>query len=79
MRFTYTLTGWEGSATDAQVYDDAITSDLHIPKGKYLLADAGYLLRRNFLFHIVECNITLQSGVGQMSGTCLMIPQWSHS
>jgi hypothetical protein len=43
------LTGWEGSATDAHVYDDAITSDLHIPEEKYLLADAGYPLRRQLL------------------------------
>ena len=61
MRFTYTLTGWEGSATDARVYDDAITSDLHIPEGKYLLADAGYPLRRELLvpyrgvrYHLAE-------------------------
>ena len=61
MRFTYTLTGWEGSATDARVYDDAITSDLHIPKGKYLLADAGYPLRHELLvpyrgvqYHLAE-------------------------
>ena len=61
MRFTYTLTGWEGSATDARVYDDAITSDLHIPEGKYLLADAGYPLRcellvpyRGVRYHLAE-------------------------
>ena len=61
MRFTYTLTGWEGSATDARVYDDAITSDLHIPEGKYLLADEGYPLRRELLvpyrgvrYHLAE-------------------------
>jgi len=40
--FTYSLTGWEGSAADAQVYDDAIRSDLKIPHGWYLLADAGF-------------------------------------
>ena len=61
MRFTYTLTGWEGSATDARVYDDAITNDLHIPKGKYLLADAGYPLHHELLvpyrgvrYHLAE-------------------------
>ena len=41
IQFVYTLTGWEGSAADAQVYDDAHSRDLHIPNGKYYLADAG--------------------------------------
>jgi hypothetical protein len=61
IKFTYMLTGWEGSATDAHVYDDAITSDLHIPEEKYLLADAGYPLRRQLLvpyrgvrYHLAE-------------------------
>lgn len=40
--FTYALTGWEGSAADARIYDDAISSDLIIPDGYYLLADAGF-------------------------------------
>lgn len=40
--FSYALTGWEGSASDARVFEDAITSDLIIPDGYYLLADAGF-------------------------------------
>lgn len=44
LRFTYTLTGWEGSASDARIYGNAIGSDLRIPVGKYLLADAGFPL-----------------------------------
>lgn len=40
--FTYSLTGWEGSSSDARVFEDAITSDLVIPPGYYLLADAGF-------------------------------------
>lgn len=61
LKFTYTLTGWEGSATDARVYDDAISTDLQIPPGKYLLADAGYPLRPQLLvpyrgvrYHLAE-------------------------
>jgi DDE superfamily endonuclease len=42
MLFNYVLTGWEGSASDARVYEDAQANGLNIPKGKYLLADAGY-------------------------------------
>jgi hypothetical protein len=41
--FMYSLTGWEGSSSDARVFEDAITSDLAIPSGYYLLADAGFL------------------------------------
>ena len=40
--FSYCLTGWEGSSSDARVFEDAITSDLKIPPGYYLLADAGF-------------------------------------
>jgi len=40
--FVYSYTGWEGSATDARVYETACLTDLLIPAGKYFLADAGY-------------------------------------
>ena len=42
MKFTYVLTGWEGSATDARIFQHACTSSLDIPAGKYFLADAGF-------------------------------------
>ena len=41
-KFVYALTGWEGSATDARVYEDALLNGLDIPEGKYYLADAGF-------------------------------------
>jgi hypothetical protein len=44
LNFTYALTSWEGSATDAHVYEAAEGHDLHIPVGKYFLADAGFPL-----------------------------------
>ena len=40
--FVYSYTGWEGSATNAWVYETACLIDLSIPTGKYFLADAGY-------------------------------------
>ena len=40
--FVYTLTGWDGSTADATLWNDAHTSDLLMPQGKYLLADAGF-------------------------------------
>lgn len=42
MRFSYVLSGWEGSAGDGTVYDDARRLDLKVPEGKYYLADAGF-------------------------------------
>jgi len=59
--FTYALTGWEGSATDACIYQDARTKGLYIPPGKYFLADASFPLwgellipYRNVRYHLAE-------------------------
>jgi hypothetical protein len=42
MRFQYMMSGWDGCAADASMYNDARLSDLAIPEGKYYLADAGF-------------------------------------
>jgi hypothetical protein len=42
MRFTYILSGWEGSAADGHVFSDARQTNLTVPAGKYFLADAGF-------------------------------------
>ena len=42
MLFTYILTGWEGSATDARVWADALAKGFSVPAGFYYLADAGF-------------------------------------
>lgn len=42
MLFTYILSGWEGSATDARVWADALMKGFSVPGGFYYLADAGY-------------------------------------
>jgi len=69
MQFTYTLTGWEGSATDAHVFQDACASSLMIPQGKYLLGDAGFpasspnllVLYRSTRYHLAEwCQASLR-------------------
>jgi len=59
--FTYSLTGWEGSASDARLYDDACSTDLYIPDGKYLLGDLGFPLKKCLLvpyrgvqYHLAE-------------------------
>ena len=42
-RFVYVLPGWEGSAHDSKVLQDATSNhEFFTPKGKYWLADAGY-------------------------------------
>jgi hypothetical protein len=42
MQFCHVLSGWEGSAADATILEDAQQSDLSIPPGNYYLADAGF-------------------------------------
>ena len=40
--FTYSLCGFDGSAADVAIWNDACHHDLCIPAGRYLLADAGF-------------------------------------
>lgn len=40
--FTYIMSGWEGSASDAFIYVATCCRSLAIPEGKYLLGDAGF-------------------------------------
>jgi hypothetical protein len=61
LSFTYALTGWEGSATDARVYEAARGLDLIIPSGKYYLADGGFPMCKELLvpyrgvrYHLAE-------------------------
>lgn len=42
MCFTYVLSGWEGSAADGAVLEDARSKDFRVPDGKYYLGDAGF-------------------------------------
>ena len=61
LNFVYSSTGWEGSTTDARIFEDAVQHDLHIPPGKYYLADAGFpahpdvlIPYRNERYHLAE-------------------------
>jgi len=47
--FCYVLAGWEGSAHDGRVLNDALQRDFIIPPGKYYLCDAGYGLTTQIL------------------------------
>lgn len=42
MRFLYILSGWEGSASDSRIFQDARENDLTIPSGRFYLGDAGF-------------------------------------
>ncbi|KAJ4807876.1 nuclease [Rhynchospora pubera] len=66
LKFTYVLAGWEGSAHDSKVLQDALSREdrLLIPRGRYYLADAGYALTPSFItpyrgvrYHLKEYSI----------------------
>lgn len=44
MVFMYVLSGWEGSAADGAILEDARLNDFRIPEGKFYLGDAGFPL-----------------------------------
>ena len=46
MLFTYVLAGWEGSAHDGKVLQDAAGKGLTLHEGQYYLGDAGYALSK---------------------------------
>ncbi|CAL1384345.1 unnamed protein product [Linum trigynum] len=51
LEFIYCLSGWEGSAHDARVLQDALTrpNGLSVPEGCYYLCDGGYGNSTGFL------------------------------
>ncbi|RWR80284.1 putative nuclease HARBI1 [Cinnamomum micranthum f. kanehirae] len=51
LNFQYVLPGWEGSATDARVLQNALArpDPLVIPRGRYYLIDEGYANQSGFL------------------------------
>lgn len=59
--FLYMLSGWEGSASDSAIFNDARLSDFYIPEGKYYLGDAGFASCKELLvpyrgvrYHLAE-------------------------
>jgi hypothetical protein len=58
MTFYYIFSGWEGSAADSTMFYDARITDLHIPLGKFYLADAGFLICDALLSRSVVCATT---------------------
>ena len=62
LQFTHIYAGWEGSANDQCVLNDAIGRNIfQVPAGKYYLADAGYVCSdilltpyRGYRYHVRE-------------------------
>jgi hypothetical protein len=49
LRFVHVHAGWEGSASDARVLQDALNHGFSVPPGKFYLVDAGYANTPEFL------------------------------
>jgi hypothetical protein len=64
--FVYVLAGWEGSAHDTRVFNDATSKALKIPGNKYFLADAGYGLRKGLMtpYRAVRYHLKEQAAAG---------------
>jgi len=42
LKFVHVHAGWEGSASDARVLQDALNHGFSVPPGKFYLVDVGY-------------------------------------
>ena len=49
LKFVHVHAGWEGSASDARVLQDALNHGFSAPPGKFYLVDAGYANTPEFL------------------------------
>ncbi|XP_020874240.1 protein ALP1-like [Arabidopsis lyrata subsp. lyrata] len=70
LEFMYVLSGWEGSAHDSKVLNDALTRNsnrLPVPEGKFYVVDCGFPNRRNFLAPYRGVRYHLQEYSGQNS------------
>ncbi|KAK1556587.1 hypothetical protein Q3G72_008194 [Acer saccharum] len=67
LEFIYVLSGWEGSAHDSKVLNDALSrrNGLKVPHGKYFLVDCGFPNRRQFLAPVRGVRYHLQDFAGQ--------------
>ena len=63
MRFMYMLSGWEGSASDSYIFEDAWRKGFTILEDRYYLADAGYV-NSNALLVPYRGHVLPSSGVG---------------
>ncbi|KAH7844630.1 hypothetical protein Vadar_030103 [Vaccinium darrowii] len=77
-KFTYVLPGWEGSASDSRIINNALTREdkLRVPPGKYYLVDAGFMLRPGFLAPYrasgVEAHYSFRSQTEILLACCIL-------
>lgn len=67
LQFIYVLSGWEGSAHDSKLLNNAISrrNGLKVPQGKYYLVDCGFPNRLQFLAPFRGVRYHLQDFHGQ--------------
>ncbi|KAH6835179.1 nuclease HARBI1-like protein [Perilla frutescens var. hirtella] len=67
LQFMYVLSGWEGSAHDSKLLNDALLrrNGLHVPQGKYFLVDCGFANRRQFFAPLCGVRYHLKDFGGQ--------------
>jgi hypothetical protein len=65
LRFTYILTGWEGSKPNALLLQYALKDGFRIPAGKKYLGDAGFPFIEGLLI--------------PFRGTCYHLKEWKRS
>jgi len=68
MRFLYIFSGWDGSAADSTMFNDACITDLLILPGKYSLADAGFPICDALLIPYWGARYHLENGVTLIFG-----------
>ncbi|KAF5192029.1 nuclease [Thalictrum thalictroides] len=82
MRFTYVLTGWEGSAHDGRLLRCAVSRPGHrltIPANKYYLADAGFALVPGFLTPYRQARYHLREIGTQVAQNATELYNFRHS
>jgi hypothetical protein len=69
--FVYVLAGWEGSAHDTRVFNDATSKGLNIPNKRFFLADAGYGLQPGLMtpYRAVRYHLKEQASAGLRPST----------
>jgi hypothetical protein len=69
--FVYVLAGWEGSAHDTCVFNDATSKGLNIPNKRFFLADAGYGLQPGLMtpYRAVRYHLKEQASAGLRPST----------
>ncbi|XP_028072727.1 uncharacterized protein LOC114274944 [Camellia sinensis] len=79
-KFKYILPGWERSASDSRILDNALTrkmDKLIVPQGKYYLVDVGFQLKTGFLvpyrstrYHLKEYSVHQPENSQELFNLC---------